>query len=154
MALIEVRLRPTGPWRVGHRAGDRERVDVVYHSDALYSAITHAMSALGWLEEWLDATARAERRQPPSRFSSLFPFIGKTRLIAPPQNPRGRRQALASFTSKRTKLVPLEMARGGAIDESRWTAGWRKRMPGTRRERIAPFQVSVRSAAAVDRSPA
>ena len=62
MALIEVRLRPTGPWRVGHRAGDRERVDVVYHSDALYSAITHAMSALGWLEEWLDATARADGR--------------------------------------------------------------------------------------------
>ena len=43
MALIEVRLRPTGPWRVGHRGGDRERVDVIYHSDALFSALTHAM---------------------------------------------------------------------------------------------------------------
>ena len=59
MALIEIRLRPTGPWRAGHRTGDRERVDAVYHSDALYSAVTHAMSSLGWLEEWLDATARA-----------------------------------------------------------------------------------------------
>ena len=49
MSLIEVKLRPTGPWRVGHRAGDRERVDVIYHSDALYSAVTHAMRALGWL---------------------------------------------------------------------------------------------------------
>ena len=50
MALIEIRLRPTGPWRAGHRTGDRERVDSVYHSDALYSAVTHAMSSLGWLD--------------------------------------------------------------------------------------------------------
>ena len=58
MALIEVRLRPSTPWRVGHGAGDRERVDVVYHSDALYSAITHAMKTLGWLDEWLAVTAQ------------------------------------------------------------------------------------------------
>ncbi len=58
--LIEIRLRPTGPWRAGHRTGDRERADAVYHSDALYSAVTHAMKSLGWLEEWLEATARAE----------------------------------------------------------------------------------------------
>ena len=50
MALMEVRLRPAGPWRAGERTGDRERVDAIYHSDALYSAVTHAMSALGWLE--------------------------------------------------------------------------------------------------------
>src|ERR1022692_1086521 len=111
MALIEVRLRPTGPWRVGHHAGDRERVVVVYHSDALYSAITHAMRALGWLEEWLAS--------PVARFSSLFPFIGKTRLIAPPKtswppaNP-------GKLYLQGAKLVPLEVARNGVADESRW----------------------------------
>ena len=84
MSLTEVRLRPAGPWRTGHRAGDRERVDVIYHSDALYSAVTHAMKSLGWLEDWLDATARAAG-DPAVRFSSLFPFIGKTRLITPPR---------------------------------------------------------------------
>ena len=83
MAFLEIRLRPTGPWRAGHRTGDRERVDSIYHSDALYSAVTHAMGSLGWLEEWLDATARAGRRRPQFGFSSLFPFIGDTRLVAP-----------------------------------------------------------------------
>ena len=46
-ALLEIRLRPTGPWRAGHRTGDRERADAVYHSDALYSAVTQAMGSLG-----------------------------------------------------------------------------------------------------------
>jgi CRISPR/Cas system CSM-associated protein Csm4 (group 5 of RAMP superfamily) len=136
MALIEVKLRPTTPWRAGHRAGDRERVDVIYHSDALYSAITHAMSALGWLESWLDATARSS--EPEVRFSSLFPFIGKTRLITPPK------------TIDTMKLVPLEIARGAAIDPARW-------QPDIPSESLlptgtpSPFKVSVRSAAAVDR---
>src|ERR1700691_4560026 len=84
MGLIEIRLRPTGPWRAGHRTGDRERVDAVYHSDALYSAVTHAMNSLGWLEEWLDATARAEAGSAVN-FSSLFPFVGDTRLLPPPR---------------------------------------------------------------------
>src|ERR1700761_1769308 len=107
MALTEVRLRPTTPWRVGHGAGDRERVDVVYHSDALYSAISHAMKTLGWLEEWLDATARNAAGSA-VRFSSLFPFVGRTRLIAPPKtwwppaNP-GRLYAAAA------KLIPLDV---------------------------------------------
>jgi len=135
MSLIEVKLRPTGPWRAGHRAGDRERVDVIYHSDALYSAITHAMRVLGWLEEWLDATARATA--PAARFSSLFPYIGKTRLITPPK----------SFG---IKLVPLELARGGAFDKTRYQFDIPSEclLPQGSQP---PFQVSVRSAAAVDR---
>jgi len=135
MSLIEVKLRPTGPWRAGHRAGDRERVDVIYHSDALYSAITHAMRVLGWLEEWLDATARATA--PAVRFSSLFPFIGKTRLITPPK----------SFG---IKLVPLELARGAAFDKSRYQFDIPSEclLPQGSQP---PFAVSIRSAAAVDR---
>src|SRR4051794_14684893 len=123
MALIEVRLRPTGPWRVGHRGGDRERVDVVYHSDALFSAVTHAMRSLGWLEEWLDVTARAGSAPgdaaPAVRLSSLFPFTGKTRLIVPPKSvwpPAGRGQ----LHLEGAKLVPLDVLRFGVQDESRW----------------------------------
>ena len=37
-----VRLRPTGPWRLGPSSGARDRVDRVLHSDTLYSALTIA----------------------------------------------------------------------------------------------------------------
>src|SRR5438270_10190248 len=109
MSLIEVKLRPTGPWRVGDRAGDRERVDVVYHSDALFSAVTHAMRALGWLEEWVEATALAPA-DPAVRFSSLFPFMGKTRLVAPPKSVWPPVQT-GKMYMQGAKLVPLEIVK-------------------------------------------
>ncbi len=148
MSLIEVRLRPAGPWRTGHRAGDRERVDVIYHSDALYSAVTHAMKSLGWLDEWLEATARAAG-DPAVRFSSLFPFIGKTRLITPPRttwpplNP-------GKLYLQGLKLIPLELLRGGTFDESRWSSDGASEclVPAGAG---SPFHVSMHSAAAVDR---
>jgi len=148
MALIEVRLRPTTPWRVGHGAGDRERVDVVYHSDALYSAITHAMKTLGWLDEWLAVTAQSSG-DPAVRFSSLFPFIGKTRLVAPPKtwwppaNP-GR------LYTEAAKLIPLEVVRNGIVDESRWMVDGETGClfhTGSG----APVKIVVRTAAAIDR---
>lgn len=148
MALIEVRLRPAGPWRVGHHAGDRERVDVIYHSDALFSAITHAMRVLGWLDEWLDATARAGGA-PAVCFSSLFPFIGKTRLITPPKSAWPPANA-GKLYLQGMKLVPLEIARGGAVDEARWTADGASECLVPQGSG-SPFQVSLRSAAAVDR---
>ena len=147
MSLTEVRLRPMGPWRTGHRAGDRERVDTIYHSDALYSAVTLAMKSLGWLDEWLDATARAD--DPVVRFSSLFPFIGKTRLVTPPRTawppPNSGKLYLQS-----AKLVPLELIRGGTFDESRWSSDGASEclIPAGA---PAPFHVSMRAAAAVDR---
>jgi len=148
MALIEVRLRPTTPWRVGHGGGDRERVDIVYHSDALFSAITHAMKTLGWLDEWLAATAQRST-EPVVRFSSLYPFIGRTRLIAPPKtwwppaNP-GRLYTDAA------KLIPLEVIRNGVMDESRWMVdGETGCMFHTGSG--APVKIEVRTAAAVDR---
>jgi CRISPR type III-A-associated RAMP protein Csm4 len=148
MPLIEIRLRPSGPWRAGQRAGDRERVDAVYHSDALYSAVTHAMSSLGWLEEWLDATARASEGSA-VRFSSLFPFIGDTRLIAPPRTawpPSGA----GKLYVKAAKLVPLEVARRGIVQESRWGVDGASEclLPAGM---TAPFEVAMHSAAAVDR---
>ncbi len=147
MSLIEVKLRPTGPWRVGHHAGDRERVDVVYHSDQLYSAVTHAMRALGWLEDWLDVTARAS--EPVVRFSSLFPFMGRTRLapppksVWPPSNP-GR------LYLQGAKLVPLEIVKSGVVEETRWAVDGESEclLP---MGAASPFRVSVRTAAAVDR---
>jgi CRISPR type III-A-associated RAMP protein Csm4 len=144
--MIEVRLRPSGPWRAGHLTGDRDRVDAIYHSDAVYSAVTHAMSALGWLEEWLDATARAE--MPAVRFSSFFPFIGDARLVPPPRTawpPSGGKLHVNA-----AKLVPIEVARQGVVNESRWTVDGASEclLPvGT----SAPFEVSMRAATAVDR---
>jgi CRISPR type III-A-associated RAMP protein Csm4 len=148
MALIEIRLRPSGPWRAGHRTGDRERVDAVYHSDALYSAVTQAMSSLGWLDEWLDATARAAEGSA-VRFSSLFPFIGDTRLIAPPRTswpPSGA----GKLYVKAAKLVPLDVARRGIVQESRWSVDGATEclLPAGM---TAPFEVSMRSGSAVDR---
>ena len=147
MALIEVRLRPAGPWRVGHHAGDRERVDAIYHSDALFSAITHAMRVFGWLDEWLDATVRAD--SPAVRFSSLFPFIGKTRLITPPKSAWPPANP-GKLYLQGMKLVPLEIARGGVVDEARWTPDGASEclIP---QGSASPFHVSLRSAAAVDR---
>ncbi len=148
MALTAVRLRPTSPWRAGERSGDRERVDAIYHSDALYSAVTHAMKALGWLEEWLDATARAGT-VPQVRFSSLFPFIGDTRLVAPPRTswpPSGA----AKLHVNAAKLVPLEVAFRGIVNESRWTVNGASAclLPIAS---PAPFETGMRTAAAVDR---
>ncbi len=148
MSLIEVKLRPTGPWRVGHRAGDRERVDVIYHSDALYSAVTHAMRALGWLTEWLEATAAATG-DPAVRFSSLFPFMGKTRLVTPPKS--AWPPALPGrLYLQGAKLIPLEIVKTGVVDESRWSVDGESQclvpLGGS-----APFRISMRSAAAVDR---
>jgi CRISPR/Cas system CSM-associated protein Csm4 (group 5 of RAMP superfamily) len=146
--LYEIRLRPTGPWRTGERAGDRERVDAIYHSDALYSAVTHAMSALGWLEPWLDATARASEA-PAVRFGSLFPFIGPVRLAPPPRSvwpPAGQ----GKLYLQAAKLVPLEVIFAGIFDEADWTvdgAAGCLLPAGTQ----APFTYSLRSAAAVDR---
>ncbi len=148
MVFLEIRLRPTGPWRAGHRTGDRERVDSIYHSDALYSAVTHAMGSLGWLEDWLDATARASEGSL-IRLSSLFPFIGDTRLIAPPRTswpPSGA----GKLYVQAAKLVPLEVARQGVVNESRWAVdGATECLLPVGME--APFEVAMHSAAAVDR---
>ncbi len=77
-----IRLRPLGPWRYGPADGSHERTDTLYRSDRLFSAVTLALQQLGFLEEWLGATARAET--PAVVFSSLFPFQGDTLFATPP----------------------------------------------------------------------
>lgn len=79
-----IKLRPTTPWRIGPDSGARDRVDSIYHSDSLYSAVTLAMGRFGWMEEWLAATALGET--PEVRFGSCFPFVDDTLLVVPPRN--------------------------------------------------------------------
>lgn len=152
MALLEVKLRPTGPWRIGHRSGDRERVGAIYHSDLVFSAVTQAMGTLGHLDEWLDATARANGI-PAVRFSSLFPFAGNTRLVTPPKT-SWPPAAQSRLYLRGAKLVPLEVALGSAsglaFDENRYAVDGESGclIPGGA---SAPFTVSVRSNVAVDR---
>jgi CRISPR type III-A-associated RAMP protein Csm4 len=106
------------------------------------------MGALGWMEEWLDATARANG-DPAVRFSSLFPFLGETRLAAPPRTSwRGMGGARGSFQNAR--FAPVEFAKGAAIEEAEWTVdgGSGCVIPAGAG---APFAISIRSFAAVDR---
>ena len=150
-ALI-FKLRPLGPWRSGPENGARDRVDTVFHSDSLYSAVTTAMAALGSLDEWLDATARSESG-PAVRFSSCFPFQGDVGYVTPP---RGVWPPVVSSKVrwKGARFVPLHVVdallSGDVLDEDRWSVDGASEclvMSGNR----GPFRVAMRSNAAVDR---
>ena len=81
---LVVKLRPTGPWRCGSSSGAADRVDLIYHSDSLYSAVTWAMGQFGLLEEWIQATA-LDPGGAAATFSSCFPFQGDTSFVVPPK---------------------------------------------------------------------
>src|SRR5258708_38955543 len=144
-----IRLRPTGPWRIGPDSGDRDRVDRIYHSDSLYSAVTGAMARLGTLEEWLGSTVRAP--EPAVRFSSCFPVQGDTLFVAPPRN-LWPAPASAKVRWKGARFVPLgvveSLVAGRAISDDGWT------IDGASETLVAsgaavPFVTSVRASAAV-----
>ena len=149
-----IRLRPSGPWRIGPDSGDRDRVDRIYHSDSLYSAVTSAMSRLGRLDEWLDATARAS--EPAVRFSSCFPYQGDTLLVVPPRN-LWPPPPSSKVRWKGARFVPLQvvesLAAGKGLSEDGWTIDGPSEclLPFTSPPAPGPFRVSVRSSAAVDR---
>jgi CRISPR type III-A-associated RAMP protein Csm4 len=152
MSALLIKLRPTGPWRIGPDSGDRDRVDRIYHSDSLYSAVSGAMARLGELDDWLDATARAA--EPAVRFSSCFPFYGETLYVVPPRNVWPP-PASAKVRFKGARFVPLRavetLISGRAIAEDNWA------IDGASECLISggaqgPFRVSVRSNAAVDRN--
>ncbi len=153
-----IRLRPTTPWRIGPVSGDRDRVDRIFHSDSLYSAVTSAMLRLGKLEEWLDATARAVDGAPPAvRFSSCFPFQGETLLVTPPRSAWPPPPS-AKVRWKGARFVPLEVVEalvaGRAIPDDRWIIDTTSQclLPSANQAASGPFRISVRSSAAVDRS--
>jgi CRISPR type III-A-associated RAMP protein Csm4 len=149
--LLDIRLVPAGPWRIGPDSGDRDRVDRIYHSDALYSAVTSAMARLDTLEDWLDATARAA--EPAVRFSSCFPYQGEMRFIVPPRH-LWPPPASAKVRWKGARFVPTtvvdSLLEGRPISDSEWVVDPASEclVPiGS----TGPFRVSVRANAAVDR---
>ncbi len=147
-----IKIRPSGPWRIGPDTGERRRVDTIYHSDSLYSAVTSAMSSLGHLEKWLDATARNTSGSTVS-FSSCYPFHGDTNFIVPPRN-AWPPAASAKVRWKGAKFVPLKVVEsllnGSSPEEDRWTVDGQSEclIP---HGRGGPFRIGVRSSAAVDR---
>jgi CRISPR type III-A-associated RAMP protein Csm4 len=150
-----VRFRPTGPWRFGPDTGARDRVDFVYHSDAVFSAVTAGMARLGRVEEWLDATARAEDA-PAVRFSSFFPFQGDHLFVPPPRHLWPPLDS-AKVRYKGARFVPVSLVEalvaGAEINEDRWSVDGESEclMPAEKNSHHGPFRVTLRSNAAVDR---
>ncbi|MDQ6706315.1 MAG: hypothetical protein M3Z85_10120, partial [Acidobacteriota bacterium] len=147
-----VKFRPATPWRIGPESGARDRVDLIYHSDSLFSAVTAAMRSLGWQDEWLAATA-ANPDGSAVRFSSFFPFAGDVPLVAPPRSAWPPPPS-AKVRWKGARFVPLSIVSallaGQAIEEDRWNLDGPSEclIPAGRN---GPFRISVRSNAAVDR---
>jgi CRISPR type III-A-associated RAMP protein Csm4 len=150
-----IRLHPAGPWRIGPDSGVRDRVDRIYHSDALYSAVTSALLRLGLLEPWLDATARAS--EPAVRFASCFPFAGDLLLVTPPRN-LWPPPPSSKVRWKGARFVPWSvvetLAAGGALSEDQWAIDPASEclLPERTPALSGPFRVAVRSSAAVDRA--
>jgi CRISPR type III-A-associated RAMP protein Csm4 len=146
-----VKFRPLGPWRPGPDSGARNRVDLIYHSDTLYSAVTGAMASLGRIEEWLDATARAA--VPAVRFGSCYPFQGRTSFVTPPRS-LWPPSASPRVRWRGARFVPLSLVEdllaGSPIEEDRWAVDGQSECL-IHAGGNGPFRVGVRPAAAVDR---
>ena len=152
---LVVKLRPAGPWRIGTDSGARNRVDVIYHSDSLYSAVASAMARLGSLDQWLDATAR--NGAPAVSFSSCFPFLDEIGFVVPPRTiwpPTSPALMSARVRWKSARFVPLgvvqAMLAGEALDGNHWSLDGASEclVPAGR---PGPFRTGVRWSAAVDR---
>ena len=148
-----IRLRPSGPWRIGPDSGDRDRVDRIYHSDSLYSAVTSAMTRLGTLDDWLDATARAA--EPAVRFSSCFPFLDDIGFVVPPRTvwpPTSPAVMSARVRWKSARFIPLSMVKlilaGKRLNDNQWSVDGASGclVPAGK---PGPFRTSVRWNAAV-----
>jgi CRISPR type III-A-associated RAMP protein Csm4 len=157
-----IRLRPAGPWRYGPGDGGQDRVDTLYRSDRLYSAVTLAMRDLGFLQDWLSATALA---RPSIALSSLFPFQGDSLFAIPPATAWPPLPALVNTPSpvflskirwKAAQFVPLSLIDSLLTGQSILADQWlpdpesgcllRRDRPSTN-----PFRVTSRHSAPVDR---
>lgn len=150
-----VRLQPRGPWRFGPQSGSRDRVDRIFHSDSLYSAITHAMLQLGEMTEWLAATADAAT--PAVQFSSCFPYHGNTLYIVPPCSVWPPVQS-AKVRWKGARFIPLSLVSSllgdKRLDEDRWVVDpVSECLLAIEKQGIpsGPFRIGIRNSAAVDR---
>lgn len=160
-ALV-IRLRPTGPWRYGPGEGGLDRVDTLFRSDRLYSAVTLAMRDLGFLDEWLAVTAQGSAS---IALSSLFPFQGESLFTIPPATAWPPLSGLVNAPSpvflskirwKAAQFVPLTLIDSLLTGQSILADQW---LPDPesgcllRRDRpsASPFRISTRHSAAVDR---
>jgi CRISPR type III-A-associated RAMP protein Csm4 len=150
-----VKLRPAGPWRIGPDSGARNRVDSIYHSDSLYSAVSSAMARLGSLDGWLTGTARAAA--PAVCFSSCFPFLDEIDFVVPPRTiwpPVAPALLAARVRWKSARFVPLAIVQtilaGRKLDEQHWGVDGPSQclVPAGR---PGPFRIDIRWSAAVDR---
>lgn len=158
-----IRLRPTGPWRYGPGDGGKNRVDTLFRSDRVFSAITLAMRDLGFLEEWLNVTTRKNR--PAVTFTSLLPYQAETLFAPPPATSWPPPSSSVSTSSpvfltkvrwKAARFVPLSVIEsiltGETILADQWIADPESGCLLRRdRPNASPFRVVVRSSAAVDR---
>jgi CRISPR type III-A-associated RAMP protein Csm4 len=148
-----VRFRPLGPWRFGPDSGARDRVDLIYHSDAVFSAVCSAMRQLGMAEEWFEATARSVAT-PAVRISSFYPFQGKTLLVVPPRNIWPPADS-TKVRYKGARFVPLPVVESlladRTIDENRWAVDGESECLIPHDSGRGPFRVAIRSSASVDR---
>ena len=147
-----VRFRPTGPWRFGPDSGSRDRVDLIYHSDSLYAAVTSAMLRLDLLDEWLGATARKVDGEPEVRFSSLFPFQ-RDHLFVPPPRSMWPPPPSTKIRYKSARFVPLSVVQSLVadqnIDENRWIIDGESQCMIPSGE--GPFRIGLRTATGIDR---
>ncbi len=148
-----VRFYPTGPWRLGPESGQRDRVESILHSDTLFSAVSWAMDALGLIEEWLDATARASA-EPAVRLSSGFPFQLDELFVVPPFHVWPPAPSLMTRW-KGAKFVPCSalcrLLAGDSLREEEWKVDGLSEclLPASWAQ--GPFRRALRSNAAVDR---
>jgi CRISPR type III-A-associated RAMP protein Csm4 len=153
-AGLLVRLHPAGPWRFGASSGERDRLDRLYRSDALYSAVTLAMAELGLLEAWLEATAAPAA--PQVRLTSCFPWQEEILFVTPPRSHWPA--AAVKLRTKGADFIPASLAgallEGAPFHEDDWIVdGWSRCLLPAARPASAggPFRDSLRSFAAVDR---
>ena len=153
---LVIKLRPTGPWRIGPDSGARNQVDAIYHSDSLYSAVASAMARLGQLEQWLDATARSAYAEPAVCFGSCYPFMDEIGYVVPPRSvwPPVTPGISARVRWKSVRFVPLGIVQailaGQRLDENQWVVDGPSECLAPA-GRPGPFRTGVRWSAAVDR---
>ncbi len=149
-----IKLRPTGPWRIGPDSGARNQVDAIYHSDTLYAAVTSAMLRLGSLQDWLAATASGI---PSLCFSSCFPFLDEIGFVVPPRTiwpPSSPALLSARVRWKSARFVPLGIVQGLLAGQPLGEEQWAVDGPSgclVPAGRTGPFRPGLRFNAAVDR---
>ena len=158
-----LRFEPAGPWRFGPGQGGRDRIDPLYRSDRLFSAVTLAFERMGMLDGWLEATARAQA--PGVVFSSLFPFQGDTLFAPPPATLWPPPAAAVRMTSpvfstkvrwRAARFVPLSLIEtllsGQRLLADQWVTDAESGCLLRRdRPQSSPFRIVKRAHAAVDR---